>query len=76
MYWARALADQTTDPALAERFAPVAKALEENEEKVLAELNGAQGEPQDVGGYYKPDLHRATAAMCPSPTLNEIIQGL
>jgi isocitrate dehydrogenase len=76
VYWARALADQTTDAALAERFAPVAAALEEKEETILAELNGAQGPPQDLDGYYKPDSEVTTAAMCPSPTLNGIIQEL
>ncbi len=73
LYWARALADQTTNPALAEHFAPIATALEENEETILEELNGAQGPPQDVGGYYKPDFDKASAAMRPSPTLNGII---
>jgi isocitrate dehydrogenase len=73
LYWARALADQTANPELAQRFAPIAAALEENEETILGELNGAQGPPQDVGGYYQPDPELATAAMCPSPTLNEIV---
>ncbi len=50
--------------------------MEENEEKLLAELNGAQGSPQDVGGYYQPDFDRATAALCPSAVLNGIIEGL
>jgi isocitrate dehydrogenase len=76
LYWARAMADQTSDPALADRFGPVAAALEENEPTILAELNGAQGPRQDVGGYYMPDENLATAAMCPSPTLNGIIQAL
>jgi isocitrate dehydrogenase len=76
LYWARALADQTTNPALAHRFRPVAEALEANEETILAELNGAQGPPQEVGGYYKPDPELATKAMCPSATLNGIIEGL
>jgi isocitrate dehydrogenase len=76
LYWARALADQTSNPALAERFGPVAAALEANEEIILAELNGAQGPSQDVGGYYKLDEALATEAMCPSPTLNGIIAGL
>jgi isocitrate dehydrogenase len=76
LYWARALADQAADPALAERFGPVASALEGNEETILAELNGAQGPPQDVGGYYMPDQELAYGAMCPSATLNAIIQGI
>jgi len=76
LYWARALADQTSDPALADRFRPVATALEENENVILSELNDAQGPPQDVGGYYQPDQDLATAAMCASATLNGIIRGL
>jgi isocitrate dehydrogenase len=76
MYWARALASQSTDPALAERFGPVAAALEEHEATILEELKAAQGASQDIGGYYQPNFDRATAAMCPSPTLNGIIGGL
>jgi isocitrate dehydrogenase len=75
-YWARALADQTANAALAERFGPVAAALEENEETILAELNAAQGQPQDLGGYYLPDPERAAAAMRPSETLNGIIDAI
>ncbi len=67
LYWARALADQTTDPALAERFEPVASALEENEETILAELNGAQGSPQDVGGYYQPERGAGHCRHVPQP---------
>jgi len=76
LYWARALAAQTADAALAQRFAPVAAALGENEDKIVGELNGAQGSPQDIGGYYMPDLERAAAAMRPSATLNGIIDGV
>jgi isocitrate dehydrogenase len=76
LYWARAMADQTDNPAMAERFAPVAKALEEKEETILSELNGAQGPAQDVGGYYMRDQELADAAMCPSATLNGIIESL
>jgi len=76
LYWARALADQSSDPALADRFGPVATALEDNEETILSELNGAQGPPQDVGGYYLPNLESANAVMCPSATLNGVIKGL
>jgi len=76
MYWARALADQSSDPELAKRFAPVAEALEENEETILAELNGAQGSPQDIGGYYWPSLELAANALRPSPTLNAVVDGI
>jgi len=76
LYWTRALAAQDTDPALAERFAPVAADLGENEAKIIAELNGAQGSPQELGGYYLPDLERTGAAMRPSATLNAIVGGI
>jgi len=76
LYWARALAEQTHDPALAQRFAAVAAALGESEETILGELNGAQGSPQDLDGYYKPDPERASAAMRPSPALNGIIEAI
>jgi isocitrate dehydrogenase len=76
MYWAQALAAQDADPTLAARFASVAQELAANEERILAELNAAQGSPQDVGGYYMPDPERAAAAMRPSPTLNRLIDGL
>ncbi len=76
LYWAQAVAAQTTDPALAERFAPVAKALAENEETIVGELNEAQGPAQDVGGYYRPDPELAERAMRPSATFNEIIAGI
>ena len=76
IYWARALADQEKDAALAARFEPVAAALEEKEEAIVSELNGAQGSAQDIGGYYKPNAELATGALCPSATLNGIIEGL
>lgn len=74
MYWARALADQDTDAELAKRFAPVAEALESNEARILDELNGVQGQPMDIGGYYNPNEDKAFEAMRPSSTLNAIIE--
>jgi isocitrate dehydrogenase len=76
LYWAQALAAQTADAALAGRFGPVAAAMAENEAQIVAELNAAQGAPQDMGGYYMPDLARATAVMRPSATFNAIIAGV
>jgi isocitrate dehydrogenase len=76
LYWAQALAAQDTDPALAERFAPVAEALAANEQKIVDELNAAQGPPQDLGGYYRPDPELADQAMRPSATLNQIIDSI
>jgi len=76
MYWAQALAAQTKDKQLAERFAPVAKKLEENEAKIAKELLAAQGEPADFGGYYVPDRVKADKVMRPSPTFNAIIDAM
>ncbi|HEU5209510.1 MAG TPA: NADP-dependent isocitrate dehydrogenase [Longimicrobiales bacterium] len=79
LYWARALAEQDGDPALAARFRPLAAELTENEGRILDELNGAQGSPQDVGGYYMPDPERTAAAMRPSATFNaalDVLAGL
>ncbi|WP_456295901.1 NADP-dependent isocitrate dehydrogenase [Vibrio sp. AK197] len=73
MYWAQALAAQTKDADLAAEFAPIAKAMVENEAKILEELNGAQGTPADLGGYYLPVFEKAAAVMRPSATLNQII---
>jgi isocitrate dehydrogenase len=76
LYWTQELAKQTADPTLAQRFAPVAKALGENEAKIIAEIDATQGKPVDVGGYYKPDDAKAKAALCPSATLNAVIAGV
>jgi isocitrate dehydrogenase len=76
MYWAEALAEQTVDAEIAAAFAPVAKAMQENESKISEELIAAQGKPQDVGGYYHPDAEKAYAAMRPSGTFNAIIDGI
>jgi isocitrate dehydrogenase len=73
LYWAQALAKQDTDPALKAAFAPLAAALAENEEKIVAELLAVQGQTADIGGYYLPDDAKANAALRPSPTLNAIL---
>jgi isocitrate dehydrogenase len=72
-YWAEALAAQTNDAELAERFAPIAASLEESESRVLAELLECQGSPQDIGGYYQPNEAKAVSAMRPSVTFNALI---
>ena len=76
MYWAEALAEQTKDADLAARFAKVAQQLQENEAKINEELIGAQGKPQDLGGYYQPDPIKTEKAMRPSATLNAIIDAI
>lgn len=76
MYWAEALANQTADSQIAEQFKPVAAAMSENEQKINNELVGAQGKPQDIGGYYKPNFEKTDAAMRPSATLNTIINQI
>jgi isocitrate dehydrogenase len=76
LYWARELAAQTQDAGLAARFAPLAQRLTDEEATIVAELDGAQGSPVDVGGYYRPDPVRVEAAMRPSATLNEALATL
>ncbi len=76
LYWAEALAAQDKDPELKARFAPVAKALGENESGIAADLLAVQARPVDMGGYYHPDKAKLTAAMRPCPTLNAIIDAL
>ncbi|ENM5924321.1 NADP-dependent isocitrate dehydrogenase [Vibrio mimicus] len=72
-YWAQALAEQTADADLAAEFAPIAKQLEEKEAQIVAELNGAQGKPADLGGYYAPEFAKASQLMRPSETFNAVI---
>ena len=73
MYWARELADQTKDARLQEIFKPIAEALEQNEQSINEELLGAQGRPEDIGGYYHPDPAKTEKAMRPSQTFNSIL---
>ena len=73
MYWAQALAAQTADADLAAQFAPLAKALTENETAIIAELNGVQGKPVDLGGYYAVDPAKTSAVMRPSQLFNQVL---
>jgi len=73
LYWAQALAAQDKDAELKALFTPIAGELTAQEAKISEELIAAQGKPQDIGGYYKPDFARASAAMRPSATLNSIL---
>ena len=76
LYWAQTLAEQESDRELQKLFAEVARQLNENEEKIIDELNRAQGQPVDIGGYYRPDSGKAVQAMRPSMTFNAIIDGI
>jgi isocitrate dehydrogenase len=76
LYWAQALAEQTEDAALQAQFSGVAKALGEQETKIIAELAAAQGKPVDIGGYYRPSVTLTSQAMRPSATLNAIIDAV
>ena len=76
LYWAKALAAQTEDKELQAQFAPVAKAMTENEAKIVAELNAVQGKPVDIGGYYHADADKVSTVMRPSATLNAIIASV
>jgi len=76
LYWAQALAAQNDDEELQKIFIPVAEQLAANEEKIVAELAAVQGQPVDVGGYYRPDDAKAAAAMRPSSTFNRILAAV
>ena len=76
MYWADELANQNDDAELKSEFTEVSKKMHENEEKIMSELNGAQGKPVDIGGYYLPDDKKAEKEMRPSNTLNSIIDSI
>jgi len=73
MYWAQALAAQETCSELRDQFASLAATLTENEQQIVDELNAAQGDPVDIGGYYHPDTEKASSAMRPSATLNDAL---
>jgi isocitrate dehydrogenase len=75
-YWAKELAEQTEDSALAEAFAPVAEALTSQEQAIVDELLGVQGHSVEIGGYYHPDEEKTFAVMRPSATLNSVIDSL
>jgi isocitrate dehydrogenase len=75
-YWARELADQTEDPELAERFAPLAQRLAADEETIVGELTAVQGSPVQLDGYFHPDPDKAAAAMRPSATFNAALKDL
>ena len=75
MYWAQELAAQTADKELQVKFAPLAKALTENEQKIVNELRLVQGQPVDIGGYYLPAHDLLQTAMRPSATFNALIEA-
>jgi isocitrate dehydrogenase len=75
MYWAEALAAQTDDAELSTQFDPLAKQLADNEVRIVDELNAAQGNAVDIGGYYHPDPELTSAAMRPSETFNQILDA-
>ena len=76
LYWAQALAAQTADQELAATFAGVAKTLTEQEEKIVGELNNAQGSAQAIEGYYKSNEELTSIAMRPSATLNTALENI
>jgi isocitrate dehydrogenase len=76
LYWAQALAAQTEDKNLQAKFAGVAKAMADNEAKIVEELGAAQGKPVDIGGYYRPNPEKTSKAMRPSATFNNALKQL
>ena len=75
LYWAQELARQSDDADLAARFEPLAKALADNEQKIVDELDAVQGQSVEIDGYYRPDNDKVAAAMRPSETLNEALES-
>ncbi|OBK22836.1 isocitrate dehydrogenase, NADP-dependent [Mycobacterium asiaticum] len=75
LYWAQELARQDDDEELKKHFAALAETLGKNEEKIVSELNKAQGEEVDIGGYYYPDAEKTAAVMRPSKTLNDALDS-
>jgi isocitrate dehydrogenase len=75
LYWAQAVAEQARDEGLKARFAKLAQDLEANEEKINKEFIDAQGDPQEIGGYYHPDPAKTEKVMRPSATFNAILDG-
>ena len=73
LYWAQALAAQSSDVELQKIFTPIAEQLTASEKQIVEELTAVQGQPSDVGGYYRPDDAKASAALRPSATLNRIL---
>jgi isocitrate dehydrogenase len=76
LYWAQALAAQSKDAELKKLFTPIAEKLTASEKQIVTELIAVQGKPADIGGYYRPDDKKASAALRPSATLNSIISSL
>ena len=76
LFWAEALASQSGDEELQERFTPFAEKVRSQEEAIVSELNDAQGAPVDLGGYYLPDPEKASRAMRPSPLFNDALDSL
>jgi isocitrate dehydrogenase len=76
LYWAQELAAQSADADLAAIFAPIAAELSANEQTIVDELLGVQGQPADIGGYYAPDAAKAASVMRPSATFNAAIDPL
>ena len=76
LYWAQELAKQTEDAELAAKFGPIAQALTDNQNKIVAELNAEQGKAVNIGGYYRPDVALVSKVMRPSSSLNAVIDGI
>lgn len=76
LYWAQALAAQNDDAQLKTQFAGLAKNLEDNEQKIVAQLAAASGKPIDIGGYYRPNRELTAKAMRPSATFNAALDSL
>ena len=75
LFWAEALAGQASDLSLAQEFAPLASELRAQEDTIVEELIAVQGQPVDIGGYYRPDPAKCEAVMRPSATFNQTLKN-
>ena len=76
LYWAEALAAQSNDAELKATFGALYEKLAAKEADIMAQLIAAQGKAQDLGGYYRPDPAKASAAMRPSALFNEALASI
>ena len=76
MYWAEELTKQSDDLELKNIFDRISIDLQNNENKIIEELNNSQGSKQDIKGYYFPDTKNVSARMRPSKIFNDIVDSL
>lgn len=71
-FWVEALAQSSLNDKV--KFENLNTAIDSLSDQILSEINTTQGQPQDLGGYYTLNANNATKAMCPSKTLNSLLE--